>query len=284
MSDILEPKYHLENESFSIQFMRRTGFSSMATAHAHSFYEIYYLRKGERVYFLNGKVNTVKSGDMIVINPNDVHRTASSTVPEFERVLINFTHEFIKQHLSSNLNVLPFQQGSQIIRFPVEKQSQIERTVFEMLKECKHERPGYLDYTKALLSELLIEIYRQSFQSSPAIHHPMHEKISEIATYLQQHYNDNVTLQNIAEQFYISPSYLSRTFKKVTGFYFNEYIQAVRMREARRQLIETDEKILNISVNVGFHSIAHFNKTFKKMSNLTPMQFRKQNKHLSSKH
>ena len=112
----------------------------------------------------------------------------------------------------------------------------------------------------------------------------MHEKISEIATYLQQHYNDNVTLQNIAEQFYISPSYLSRTFKKVTGFYFNEYIQAVRMREARRQLIETDEKILNISVNVGFHSIAHFNKTFKKMSNLTPMQFRKQNKHLSSKH
>ncbi len=109
----------------------------------------------------------------------------------------------------------------------------------------------------------------------------MYEKISEIATYLHQHYLEELTLKKIAGQFYISPSYLSRTFKKVTGFYFSEYVQAVRMREARRQLIESDEKVLTIAGNVGFHSIAHFNKTFKKMTGVSPIQFRKQNKHLS---
>ncbi|KRG08909.1 helix-turn-helix transcriptional regulator [Lederbergia galactosidilytica] len=282
MVDNFGPKYYLENESFSLQFMYRKGYSAMSTPHAHAFYELYYLRKGERVYFINGKVYTVKSGDIIVINPHDVHRTTSSSVPEFERILINFTHDFLESGiLSSDLPLLPFQHGSQLIRFPVKEQPNTEQLIFEMLRECKKKQPGYTFYVKALLTKLLIQIYRQSFQAPPENEHPMYEKISEIATYLHQHYLEELTLKKIAGQFYISPSYLSRTFKKVTGFYFSEYVQAVRMREARRQLIESDEKVLTIAGNVGFHSIAHFNKTFKKMTGVSPIQFRKQNKHLS---
>ncbi|MEK3888338.1 helix-turn-helix transcriptional regulator [Bacillus sp. FSL K6-3431] len=282
MTDIFGPKYYLDYESFSMQFMRRKGFSSMSTPHAHAFYELYYLRKGERVYFINGKVYTAKSGDIMIINPHDVHRTTSSTVPEFERILINFTHDFIQPDVTApGLPLLPFQHGSRLIRFPVNEQPNTEQLIFEMLTECKKEKVGHIFYVKALLIKLLIQIYRQSFQPPPEYTHPMHEKVSEIATYLDQHYSDELTLKQIADKYYISPSYLSRTFKRITGFYFSEYVQAVRMREARRQLIESDKKVLTIAEDVGFHTIAHFNKSFKKVTGVAPIQFRKQNKRLS---
>ena len=278
MGDFFGPKYYLENDAFSIQLMRRKGFSAMSKPHSHSFYELYFLRKGERVYFINGELYTAKSGDIIVINPHDVHRTTSSSIPEFERVLINFSNDFIFDNvLSKDLPLLPFKHGSRLIRFPVKEQASTERLITEMIRECETQQPGHIQYIKSLLTKLLIRIYRQSFQAPPKLDAPMHERISKIGTYLNQHYQENLTLEKVAEQFYISPSYLSRTFKKITGFHFSEYVQAIRMREARRQLIESNKKVLSIAEEVGYHSIAHFNKTFKKMTDVSPTQFRKQN-------
>jgi len=278
MTDFFGPKHHIDNGEFSIQLMKRKGFSSMKKPHSHSFYELYYLRKGERIYFINGELYTAKSGDIIVINPHDVHRTTSSSIPEFERVLINFTNDFIFQNmLSEDLPLLPFKHSSRLIRFPVKEQANTERLILEMIRECEERKPGYTYYVKSLLTKLLIQIYRQSFQAPPKLDAPMYERISKIGTYLNQHFQEDLTLEKVAAQFYISPSYLSRTFKKITGFHFSEYLQAIRMREARRLLIESNKKVLAIAEEVGYHSIAHFNKTFKKMTDCSPTQFRKQN-------
>lgn len=277
MADFFGPKYRVENGAFEIQLVSRQGFSSMQRSHSHSFYELYYLRKGERVYFINGELYTVKSGDIIVINPHDVHRTTSSSIPEFERILINFTDDFIFQDaLSKDLPLLPFKHGSRLIRFPVQEQVSTEKLILEMMYESKVKQSGYTEYIKSLLTKLLIQIYRQPYKEPAAFHSPIHERISKVATYLNVHYQEQLTLEKVAAHFFISPSYLSRTFKKVTGFHFSEYIQAIRMREARRQLVETNEKILSIAENVGYPSIAHFNKTFKKMTDVSPTQFRKQ--------
>src|SRR5690625_1200207 len=278
MTDFFGPKHHVDNGEFSIQLMRRKGFSSMKKPHSHSSYELYYLRKGERVYFINGELYTAKSGDIIVINPHDVHRTTSSSIPEFERVLINFTNNFVFQGLvSEDLPILPFKHGSRLIRFPVKEQANTEQLIFEMIKECELKQPGYTYYIKSLMTKLLIQIYRQSFQAPPKLDAPIHERISKIGTYLTQHYQEDLTLEKVSVHFYISLSYLSRTFKKITGFHFSEYVQAIRMREARHQLIESNKKVLTNAEEVCYHSIAHFNKTFKKLTGASPTQFRKQN-------
>ncbi|UUZ96403.1 AraC family transcriptional regulator [Paenibacillus sp. P25] len=62
----------------------------------------------------------------------------------------------------------------------------------------------------------------------------MHQKVTEIASFLNLHYNESLTLEQVAGQFYISPSYLSRIFSKITGYHFREYIQVVRIKEAQR--------------------------------------------------
>ena len=74
-----------------------------------------------------------------------------------------------------------------------------------------------------------------------------------------------ITINGLAGQFYISPSYLSRVFKKVTGFHLQEYIRHIRIREAKKRLRDTDEKILDIAADTGFKHISHFNKVFKEI-------------------
>lgn len=251
----------------------------MPAPHYHAAYEIYLLLNGERIYFINDQVFTVRKGDMIIINPHDLHRTFSTDMEEFERILINFTSEFIQPTIEKeDILLLPFSQGSRLVRFPVDEQPAVEQLLWDMLTECRQEKEGTDTYLRSLLAQLLVKIYRinlQATQEPTGSVHPMHQKISEIASYLNRNYSQNVTLAQVAKQFYISPSYLSRSFNKVTGFHLHEFVQIIRVREAQRLLRETRDKVLCIAETVGFEHISHFNKTFKKITGMSPLQYRK---------
>ena len=80
----------------------------------------------------------------------------------------------------------------------------------------------------------------------------------------------------LAETFYISPFYLSRIFKEITGFTIINYLNLTRIREARL-LTDTDLKIVDIAESIGFESLTHFDRTFKKIMKLTASKYRKMN-------
>lgn len=277
MNDRLQPKYHIGDHDFSIQYMSRNGSSSMPRPHEHPYFELYYLLNGERVYFMDDNVFTVKKGDMMIVNPHDLHSTASSDKLIFERVLISFSRSFIEQGDAVVAKLLDH-GTSRLVRIPLKHQPEIERLLLSMLAECQTEQTHYNSLVRAWMNELLIRLYRientLQFQTHE-YEHPMHQKISEIAQYIKSNYHERLTLEQVAKQFYISPSYLSRVFTKLTGFHFREYLQVVRIREAQKMLVNSRESVQFISEQAGFEHIAHFNKTFKKIAGTTPLQYRK---------
>lgn len=270
------------NFLINVTHSKRQGYFSMSSHHYHEHYEIYYLLNGERNYFIKDKIYSIKKGDLVLIYKNEIHKTIDGAVPHHERLLVYFREELLdtcpeeeKQYLLSC-----FQRGRPIIRLSESDQVFAENLINQMLKEQSLKESGYTISLKAYLMQLLIFINRLTEQKNkPAVdidpNNTIHKRISEIVQYINTHYSNSLSLAKIADIFYISPYYLSRVFKEVTGFNLVEYLNLVRVREAQKLLQNSNAKIIDIAQMVGFGSVAHFGRVFKQITSLSPSSYRK---------
>ena len=106
------------------------------------------------------------------------------------------------------------------------------------------------------------------------------ERIGEIQSYIQGHYQSAISLNDLAEQMYLSPAYLSKYIKKKFGMTFVDYLNNIRLFHAVDELIYTDKSLTHIAMDNGFCTSAAFNKSFKKVFNMSPGEYRKNEKNL----
>ena len=100
--------------------------------------------------------------------------------------------------------------------------------------------------------------------------------MNEIYNHIQSNYL-TITLDELAEKFYLSKPYLSKYIKDKAGMTFGDIVRNVRMKKARSLLKHGNMKVENIAEAVGYPNVEHFNRTFKKMYGMTPVQFRNEN-------
>ena len=93
--------------------------------------------------------------------------------------------------------------------------------------------------------------------------------------YVQQHYSEPITLEQVCEAAGFSASYFSALFKKETGEGFVKYLTRVRMEHAQELLQQTNLPVAEICTRVGYNDLKHFTQTFKKETSLSPGQYRK---------
>jgi YesN/AraC family two-component response regulator len=99
--------------------------------------------------------------------------------------------------------------------------------------------------------------------------------MQEIATYIYNNFDKKITLDDIAVKFNISRSYLSKKFKQTTGFGFKEYLVDVRVKNACRLLLETNESITDIAFECGFNDSNYFGDAFRRIKGVSPNKYRK---------
>ncbi len=102
--------------------------------------------------------------------------------------------------------------------------------------------------------------------------------IEQVKTTIENNYNQQISLNSIANQYYINPSYLSHTFKKKVGISLTNYLINTRIQQSKLLLLDTEELVIDIAIACGFNTIAHFNSCFKKLEHCTPTQFRHKHK------
>ena len=100
-------------------------------------------------------------------------------------------------------------------------------------------------------------------------------RMIEIMNYIQANYMD-VTLDDLAEKFYLSKPYISKYIKEKSGMTFGELVKKIRMKKAKALLKSSNMTVENIALTVGYQNVEHFNRMFKKAYNMTPIQFRNQ--------
>ncbi|MCF6409702.1 AraC family transcriptional regulator [Pseudalkalibacillus salsuginis] len=274
----------LRKQSFYMDYFNsRESDKVMKSYHLHQDYEIFHLLQGECVYLINGKTFNVEKGQLVFISKNIMHRTMKVKGKNYARMVINFRENFLNESEQELIRIL-FHNSPPVVMIPESKQALFDQIIHKLYSEYQHDE-DYLDiYSRSLLNQLLIESLRLVEEKSPYNNRNVdiqQEKgandISDIMIHINDSFSSDVSLPSLSRQFHMNEQYISRLFKQVTGCSIVDYVNAVRVNEAKRLLLETDMKINQIALRIGYSNPVHLWRVFTRITGTSPKQYRETN-------
>lgn len=271
---------------FLIEIRDRNKKYFLGNAHSHNHYELYYLARGEINYFIGDNIYLVKKGDIILIPPHVIHKTVPCEDYKHSRILMNIKPEFLSEFLKYDPNLFDF-YNAYIIPSSHRTTGRVENILQTLLGEY-NDNPDLI-MIKSLLGELFTILKRRADAETKedenvyAKRDTCSDRILGIVRYINSKYQTDICLDDLSQEFYMSPTYLSRTFKKIMGTTYSDYIKSVRINHSIHLLINTSDNITQIATQTGFNSSNHFCKTFKDSMGISPLKYRQSFKSKSKK-
>lgn len=263
-----DARQEMRGTDFEIQHKRDT-YLQHVELHHHDFYEVYYLVSGDVTYVIEGKLTRIMPGDLLLVSPRELHKVIiGSDQAPYERYVLWLRQPYVQSlstpqtDLEAGLN--PSLPGySNLIRLSPEQQLVIRNLMESMFQEYDSQSYGSDRMRDALMTQILVQINRlaqlHADEPDPFVHSsPM---VSNVVDYVNHHYREKLSLDILAEQFYVSKYHLSHEFQKHMGTGIYQYIQKKRLQIAR-QLLSKGEPPTAVSGLCGFGDYAGFYRAF----------------------
>lgn len=279
-------RFFTEGEPFSI-VRHAEPSKAHCIVHSHDFVEICYVSAGGGVHVVGTGRCRVEPGDLFVID-HGVPHTFYREEPDRELITCNilFKPGFLDQRL------LPFPDFCSIAsagwlegdlsmndfrtdrRVPVEEEQELRHLIDKMEREYARKRPGFSLVLRACMIELVVCMLRSASRRDDEELVRADESLSRVIRYIQSHYAKPLRLAELARQSFFSKNYFAERFKRQTGMTVFQFIQQLRIDEARRRIRETEEPLARIAEEVGYADYKAFYIAFKKQTGFTPQAFR----------
>lgn len=246
-----------------------TNAWSMQDLHSHPHYEIYFLKSGERSFFLSNSLFKLKAPILLIIPPHVLHKTEGGA---FERYNVNVSPNYLDDYQREILQ----KQSLQIFTLSSSEAAQFIE-LFENSIQKKNNKYGE-HITRAIFSYLVFlldKLPQDNLPPKAVAKDSIPPIVLKIIDYLNEHYNEKLTLENIAEQFFLSKTALSYLFKKYMDCTLIDFLLSIRITKAKEFLLNSKKSIEEISELCGFSSANYFGLIFKKKENLSPAHYRK---------
>ncbi|MGI5990656.1 MAG: helix-turn-helix domain-containing protein [Lachnospiraceae bacterium] len=268
------------NPSCYFDYDFRNKSINMGLPHYHLFYEMLLLLSPRCNHYVEGRKFSMKQGDIILLRPGVLHQSEYIDDSRNDRILIQFSWpESMPFPEERNIILSPFNAPIPVFRFEGEALNRLSSDLNEIVLtyERTKEISVRMMLTNLKLMELLTDLYERSGQNvyfqSPET--GVKGKIYSIVNYIHLHYSEPLSLQTLADKFYINSYYLSHCFKDMIGFTVGEYIKVTRIRNAQYLLDFSGRKITDIARLSGFSSFSQFNRSFWKVNGMSPSDYRK---------
>lgn len=259
-----------------IDWGRRGSDYVMLQAHYHSYYEIYYLLKGQSRMFINQDICYLHPGDALVIPPMEIHRVFYQENQEAERYRLCFTKASVKGFYSGcGLNDSESMFSRYKASFMPDQRRDAEHIFRQMESESHMKAPYSFIQLQSLLYQFLSLFGRSQGEEQETLC-TSEESIMRAVRYIQKHFSECLTLGHVSEVAHMSPTYFSRRFKGTTGLGFKEYLNYIRLQKASHLLSTTDETVTNIALACGFSDGNYFGDVFKQAKGVSPARFRRE--------
>ena len=249
--------------------------------HFHPEYELTYIVKGAGYRLVGDSHQEFTAGDLVLIGPHLPHTWVgrSGTGEKVEAVVWQFSQAFADRLVGfaegQDLAAL-FRKAERGIHFP-----HLPANIHPALEQLiQTQGMAKIAGSISLLDRLIpLETVSLSSASFSKARNPKYEnRIDKICLYLQEHFTEPISLKALAEQVHMTESNFCKFFKKTLGTTFSNHLNELRISEACRFLLHSDQDINQIAYRCGFESLSYFNRVFLRKKRVTPSKWREKNK------
>lgn len=256
----------------------------MVPLHWHDEMEIIYIKKGRGIISVDLMDYEVSEGSIVIILPGKLHsiRTERLQIMEYENIIFSLDLLQSKQmDVCSTSYLMPLRMGKITVPVHFGKESEYYGDIAVILDACDQigsDKPEAAEFY--IKSQLFLLFYilmnRCRNDSSNVVRSKKMDRMKVILKYVEIHYAEKITIDEIAREANCAPSYFMRMFRETIGSTFIEYLNVYRLTMSARLLKETEESVLEVAMGVGFDNLSYFNRCFKKKFQMTPGKYRRE--------
>jgi xylan 1,4-beta-xylosidase len=239
--------------------------------HWHNRIEIFLVLSGNLTFIVESETFHLTEDDIILINSNQVHEIVSK---DNVTVVLQINYGFFKKWLDES----SFFHCNSTIYHNTSKYTELKSIIAQLIYVNYNDTEHNELLTISLAYQIVLELIKnfRSFDQNQLNQNSKHlQRLRAIIQYLNTNYMENITLEQIAEKEFLSPSYFSHFFKINMGVSFFNYLTGIRMNHAVNDLITTNLTMEQIAANNGFANSRYFVDCFKKKYTMLPKEYRK---------
>lgn len=226
--------------------------------------EIILIRSGNGVHTIDGRAYSTHGGNILIYNAGVTHDECADRIEGMQ--IISCTVSNISISGQADNTLLPDQCAPIITNTPLFQEIE---ALLVTLMTVKEEEIRY-----HLTCALLLLVRQEAMKESLPEENKTFQIGHLVQKYIDEHYLEDIQLEDIAEELHLAPYYLSRVFRNTVGCPPKQYMVRRRIGEAQSWLLMTDLPVTEIAMKVGYNSVSNFHNTFRKVVGMTPQQYR----------
>lgn len=271
MSNYKQRGYLLEN--FRL-FHLRTAQGTQVDYHYHEFCKILLLLSGGGGYYVDGQRYQLQAGDIVLLGSRSIHKPELDGGMPYERIIIYISPEYLQRSSTGKCDLLSVFSGEKghVLRLPENRRKRVFQIAEKLEEDLKSGEFGQDILSATGLLRLMVELGRarqrsDTLDDSPMI--PRSNRIRDILRYIDSHLAEDIDIDEIARQFFISKYHMMRQFRDETGTTIHLYLTQKRLMLAR-SLIEGGMRATEACYRSGFRSYSSFTRACAKYFGATP--------------
>ncbi len=237
-----------------------------STLHAHHYAELFYIVAGDGQFQIEENLYPVKANQLVVVNPNVIHTEVSYEAHPLEYIVLGIEG----MELSTST-----EQANRYQILDYRGTGDVLTCLRNILLETQSAQAGYKTICQAYMEILILRLMRSASFTISASPPPASHQCTAIRHYIDTHYKEPLSLDDLARETHINKFYLAHAFKEEYGVSPINYLLSRRIQESRYLLRETNMSMSQIARVLGFSSASYFSQSFRRAEGISPIEYRK---------